>query len=275
MIAGCGKLVPDGPDDGPAPVVVQPSDSSRFKVLFRTSSAIADTVANVSRADIFIYSSDGMKQLLDTRSWHHLPDSLVFSAPAGDKTVVAVINSPRDFNMEALGRYDSMELLTSTFSEDSPARPLMSGSCNVPADGSATMYVTPLLARVKLGEISNSMKGYTRLENPRIYLENISTAAEVLRTGGFRPSEMIDDPPRAYLPYDIGVFSQNPGTQLFCYPNDSAESIGTPLTNLVLECEIKGNTRTFAVPLKSVRRNSTTFVDLEVKDSLNFESKVY
>ena len=273
LVAGCTGLSPD--DDGDVPVVVQPADSCRFTVRFRMLSGIADTVSRVSRADVFIYSADGLKELEGSRSWNFLPDSLVFSGPVGDKTVVAVLNSPRDFNLDALQRYDSIELLTCPFDEDSPSRPLMSGLCNVSPDGSSTLSVTPLMARVKLGEISNGLKNYVRLEDPRIYLENISTDAEILRTGGFRPSGMIDMPGKVSLPYDIGIFPQTPGTELFCYPNDSPESIGTPLTNFVLECEIKGETKTFTVPINSIRRNSTTYVDISVTDENTFESKVY
>jgi hypothetical protein len=151
----------------------------------------------------------------------------------------------------------------------------MSGQCEVASGTGRQLTLSPLLARIKLGEISNSMSGYVRLENPRIRLDNMNAWAELLRTNGFRPSELIEKPPSKPLPYDIGIFSQTPGTELYCYPNDSPLDAGTPATVFVLECEISGATCSFSISLPSVGRNTTTRIDVSVSGPDSFESKVY
>lgn len=256
-------------------VWVQP-DSNRFTVFFRITDNIADTTHRVGRLNLFVYNADGLRELLLERRYDFLPDSAVFYCNAATVSVVAVANSPLEFNRSALERYDSIELLTYSFEDDSPERPLMSGQLQAESGSARTIVLTPLLARVLAGELSNKLKGYVRLEDPRIYLQNMNANAELLRTAGFNPSETLPSPPVQRLPYDIGVFSQCPGTELFCYPNDAEEAtMGNPSTVFVLECEIQGATRRFSVPLPAIRRNSTTRVDITVTGETTCESKVY
>ncbi len=272
LISSCSPGIPDTYDNYQIDV---PPDSCSFTVCFSLSDNTSDIPHGVQKLDVFVYDADGLKSLLDTRSYDFLPDSILLYGPEGDRLIVAVANSPLAFNHEALARYDSIELLCYNFSDDSPKAPLMSGMCEVGPDGRGQTTLTPLMARVQLGEISNTMKGYARLEDPRIYLSNMNGSAELLRSMGFRPSETIQDPPVVSLPYDIGIFPQNPGTELFCYPNDSPVTIGTPATALVLECEIGGVTHSFSTPLPSVCRNTTTHVDLCISGPDEFDSRIY
>ena len=267
---------PELPFTHPSDEVYVQADTSRFTVRFRVSDATADTLRHIGRTDIFVYDADGLRRILVSRSYDFLPDSAVFFCPAKAVTVVAVANSPRDFNTSALERYDSIELLTYRFEEDSPEMPVMSGQKDLAAGESASLRLSPLLARIMLGEVSNKLKGYVRLEDPRIFLENINATAEVLRTEGFHPSETVRTPPVRSLPYDIGIYSQSPGTELFCYPNDSEEAtIGTPATEFVFECEVNGSTQQFRTALPAIRRNSTVHVDVTVTGETTFESKIY
>ena len=263
-------------DPLPSDEVWLQTDTSRFTVFFKVTDNTADTTRTVRRLNIFVYDADGLRELLLERRYDFLPDSAVFYCKARNVSVVAVADSPREFNSSALERYDSIELLTYSFSDDSPTQPVMSGQQDVESGGRGTLVLTPLLARIITGEVSNKLKGYVRLEDPRIYLENMNASAELLRTAGFLPSETLQSPPVKRLPFDIGVFSQTPGTELFCYPNDSEEAtIGNPATVFVLECEIQGATRRFSVPLPGIRRNSTTRVDITVTGETTCESKVY
>ena len=274
LVSGChGPVAADDPGQEPQITVTQ--DSSRFSVIFHKESAIADTACTVRRLDLFIYDADGVKRLLTTRRWRFLPDSAVFTAPVQGIIAVAVANSTLDFNTAALQRYDSIEQLSYNYSDDSPSAPLMSGQCNVEAGEDARLVLSPLMTRVKTGEIVNELKGYLLLENPRIYLEHMNRAAEVLRTKGFRAAETVKSPPKTSLPWDIGIFPDRPGKELFCYPNDSPHTIGNPATAFVLECEIRDSTCRFRVPLDSLRRNSTVAVDIRISTPTTFESKVY
>ena len=272
LIASCAKPAPDLYDSEQIEV---PPDSSSFRIGFSVQNGISDSPLPIQRLDVFVYNADHVGELLDMRRYDFLPDSLLLYGPGLDRLVVAIANSPHEFNAGALARFDSIELLTYNYTDDSPAAPVMSGMCEVAAEGNASITLTPLMARVQLGEISNYMERYVRLENPRLYLDNMNSSAEVLRTVGFRPSETVSNPPRTSLPYDIGIFPQNPGTELFCYPNDTPGTIGTPPTALVLECEISGVTRRFSTSIPSIERNSTTRIDLSVSGPESFESRIY
>ena len=251
-------------------------DSTWFTIAIDKSCNISDTLPPMNRLDIFLYGADGLKDLEHYETTSVVPDTLRIRAASRIMTAVAIVNSPRSFNRAAIERYDSIELLCYEFDEDSPDAPVMSGICTLEPGRDGTLTVTPLMSRVVLTEISNTMKGYVRLEDPRIYLENMSAYAEVLRTEGFRPTEMREGYITAKLPFDIGIFKQNPCTTLYCYPNDSPEpTVGSPETTMVLECEISGTTRRFSVKLPSLKRNSTQHVELTVNGAESFESKVY
>lgn len=272
LIAACAKPAPDVYDS--EQITVTP-DSCSFCIRFTKQSGISDYPLPVKRLDLFIYDADRVGELQDRLRYDFMPDSVLLYGPGNDRLVVAIANSPHEFNEGALSRFDSIELLTYDFADDSPQFPVMSGMCEVAAGGSASITLTPLMARIQLGEISNNMQRYVRLENPRLYLDNMNSSAEVLRTVGFRPSETVSDPPRTPLPYDIGIFPQNPGTELFCYPNDTPGTVSTPATSLVLECEIGGSTCSFCTAIPSIGRNSTTRIDLSVNGQDSFESRIY
>lgn len=251
-------------------------DSCWFTLDFSIDNKITDSLLTVRRLDVLVYDADGIGSLESWKTCYGIPENLMIKGSRRTKTVVALANSPRSLSRRAIDRYDSIELLSYEFSEDSPEEPLMSGSCSMSPDSPGHISLTPLMSRVQLCEISNLMTGWVRLEDPRIYLRNVNPAAEVMRVSGFRPAEVEDTPVRQQLPYDIGAFSQHPGTGVYCYPNDSPDAtIGTPRTSLVLECEIKGETCRFPVELESIARNTTVHVDITVSGPGTYESKVY
>ena len=251
-------------------------DSCMFKLAFSVQCGISDNQPAIEHLDVLVYDMDGIGGLESWEQFETLPDSVQIKGAKRAKTIVAIANSPRSFSRKAIERYDSIELLCYDFDEDSPEKPLLSGICSLEPEQSGLLYLTPLMSRVQLCEICNTMKNYVRLENPRIFLENMNTSAEILRFSGFRPSEILDAKQKQNLPYDIGIFPQHTMTDLFCYPNDSAEaSPGNPHTVMVLECEILNSNCRFPVDLGSIERNKTVHVDLSVAGPGLFESKVY
>lgn len=255
--------------------IVIHADSSRYTICFSVENHFTDSLIRQDRLDIFLYNTDGLKELELWRRYDSMPDSVCFLCPKRLYTAVAIVNSPRSFNRKAIERFDSIELLSYEFDEDSPAAPIMSGICNLRPDGASVINLQPLMSRVTLAGITNTMKNYVLLEDPRIYLENMNAGAEILRAEGFRPSEIREGYITAALPYDIGLFRQTPGTSLFCYPNDApSPTMGTLATALVLECEIKGTTCRFPVSLPSLRRNSTVSVELTVNGPGYWEATI-
>lgn len=251
-------------------------DSCLFEICVDIRNNISDSTMRVQQLDVFIYDADGLQEL---ESWQHfdgLRDTVRVKGAKRAKTVVAIANSPRSFNRKAIERYDSIELLNYDFEEDSPEQPIMGGICSLGYERPGTVTLEPLFSKVVLCEVSNLMKAYVRMEDPRIYLQNINESAEVLRKSGFRASEGGTVGKKYKLPYDIGVFPQQLNFELLCYPNDSAEAtMGTPRTSLVLECEISGETCRFTVELPELGRNRKINVDISVSGPQLFESKVY
>jgi len=219
----------------------------------------------VRRLDLFVYSQDGTQPLLGYARYDgQLPDTLALKVPEGTHRAVGIANSPHNFNLNALGRFDAMEKLTYGFSDDDPAWPVLGGTCGSVRD-TGTVRMTPLLCRIVLASVANTMDGYELLESPRIRIRDIPDTAEILREEGFRPSELIDAGPWAELPCDIGYFPQEPGTVLWCYPNDTPENVlGTPRPCLEFACRIRGEDCSFELPLPPLSRGCTVEVELVI-----------
>ena len=73
------------------------------------------------------------------------------------------------------------------------------------------------------------------------------------------------DSPAAYLPNDIGLYTQYPGMLLYAYPNETASTPTTPPTELILEYEINGQTRIYSRTIHPLERGSYTPVDIVIK----------
>lgn len=195
-----------------------------------------------------------------------------------DGYVVVAIAGCRTLNVEALEVLDAMELVKSSYRNDDPEHPLLSGTCTIWSDDDDdewTLVMRPLFCKIALGNVSNTMKNYVRLEEPSVYLKNVNSDAEILRSDGFRPVELLDSVCRRDLPYDIGMYPQQPGTSTYAYPNDYEEAtLGTPRTTLVLEGKIKGEICRFPVELPALKRGEKVEVDIDVSTPTEYHSFV-
>ena len=217
--------------------------------------------AEVKRTDIFVYEQEGTGALCSHKELHDLPDTLKIRTTPGKKTYVGICNFPFKFNLQGLQKYDSMELLTINFQDDDPSVPLLSGQ----SGDEGIIALTPLLCSVTLSSVSNALDGYELLENPRVWLSGINPFAEVLRSEEFRLKEELENIEKTQLPNDIGFYTQYPGTTLYCYPNDTPETIlGTERTVFNFECEINGETCRFTKTLPPMPRGSAAKVDITV-----------
>lgn len=235
----------------------------------------------IDSVDLFIYRDEAVKTLelhkripyLDSAGRIYA-DTLLLSK--GSKVAVAAANLCRYPDIDRLNSYESVELLSMNYENDNPERPVMSGISVFTAGERCEVELRPLLCTIVLSEVSNNLTGYTCLENPRCYLENVSESAEIFRETGFRPSGLLDRTEKVSLPCDVGLLTQYPDSHLHCYPNDSQEgTVGTPRTCFTFECEIKGETCTFSAELPSLTRASTHTVELTVNSKKDFRYKVY
>ena len=182
----------------------------------------------VRHADIFVYSDGKMKKLEGFAHLESASDSASFLLPVGDKIAVCIANSGRQFNAEALGSYDSMEILRLYYSDEVKGAPMMRGTAVCCAGDTLGIKAESPLCSVELTSVEHSFPGYKRLEDPVVYVEKANAFVEALRFDSFIPSETVSDTSGMRglmwdrLPCDIGMYPQYPGTILQFYPNESA-----------------------------------------------------
>lgn len=187
----------------------------------------------------------------------------------GSKIIIAIANSPYEFNLKALQCFDSAELLTMYYRDENPQFPLMS-AISFSDEDSIFLKLKALLCPVKVLSISNSTDKL--LSHPRLSLRKINASAEMLRSDGFRPSITIDSPAEishpqmmfSQLPLDLGSDTCHPMTTLYCYPQDTETSLGTPRTEIVLSAEVEGSTQHYATPLPKAGRGKTIVINLNI-----------
>lgn len=187
----------------------------------------------------------------------------------GSKIIIAIANSPYEFNLKALQCFDSAELLTMYYRDENPQFPLMS-AISFSDENSISLNLKALLCPVKVLSISNSTDKL--LSHPRLSLRKINASAEMLRSDGFRPSITIDSPAEishpqmmfSQLPLDLGSDTCHPMTTLYCYPQDTETSLGTPRTEIVLSAEVEGSTQHYATPLPKAGRGKTIVINLNI-----------
>ena len=218
----------------------------------------------VKTLDLFVYGADGLRSQERQITLEEPQDTILLPTLPGEKILVGIANSPRRFNQKALERYDAMEQLTFNFADDNPAQPILGGFCTT-ENHDGEIRLQSLLCRIVLMKVANTMDGYDLLEDPQVRLRDLPDAAEILRQEEFRPTELIDAAKWAQLPCDVGYFPQEPGIELWCYPNDTPEDVlGVPRPTLELQCSIRGQKCSFEVPLPPLPRASTKEVTLTI-----------
>ena len=248
---GCQER-PDPPPPEPGPVVKQDS------TVFRTQLTVRAPYP-VRSLDIFVYRADGMRDL--ELYLHADADSAILCLKDTlPRTVAAVANARGRFNPKGLNHYDSLGELRARLEDDSPQAPLMSGIGPL----GQPLLLTPLLCTVELISVTNYYSGDVLAENPRVWLENVNSEADIFRDQGFTVRDAHTSK-KLNLPSDIGLYTQYPGIRLYCYPNDLPNpNAGNPATELVLQCEIKGETRTYRHTLHPIFRGETLQLDLQL-----------
>lgn len=228
----------------------------------------------VRRADLFIYDTGGIRALETHLALDSLPARLQVPATPGEKRVVCIANSPYAFNLNTLARCDAIEQLSYAFTDDDPDRPLLSAAGTTEACA-VTLLPRPMLCRVRLAAVSNTLDGYELLEEPCVRLCDLPHSAEILRESDFRPSELIDTGPWTALPCDVGFFTQEPDIDLWCYPNDTPEEVlGVPRPTLEFRCKIRGETCSFEVPLPPLARGGAVEAELTIDGPGSFRYRV-
>lgn len=238
----------------------------------------------VSVLDVFVYGAGGSRELeshvrLGADAMNEICGGGCLPVESGSespRTVVVVANCPKAFNLKALAKMDSMELLEYEFREDDPSRPLMSGATTFTPGVDGLVEISPLLCEVVLNSVSNGLDGYELLESPSVRLCDVAPSARLLQLRDFRPQEVISSGELSSLPYDVGFYTQKPSISLWCYPNDTPETtLGAPHTSMEFNCRILGEDCVFPISLPPLGRASRTSVDLIINGPADFNCKIY
>lgn len=255
---------PDPGPEGPAPEP-QPEPTFVTKVSFKPAGDIGET--EISCADIFLYGRDGTSPLERHVRIDNPDADVILETGAGEWRMVAILNSKLKFNTAALSKYDSMRLLEVKFEDEDPTRPVMSGEAVLTAGSPCVVQVKPMLSRVILTSVTNTLEDYVLMEDPQVWLTGIPVSARLLQDKDFRPSQTINEGSRVILPHDVGFYTAEFGTVLWCYPNDTpATTLGSSRPSMKLSCTIEGEVKTFDIPLPPIPRASTVSVSFILPD---------
>ena len=244
----------------PAKVEV-PIDSTDYK----WSVVLPDGIP-AQKLDLFIYNGKKelvhkLEMLIEEGESSGFSRGIELALPTGPKTAVAVFNNPKEFNPKALESFDKCSLITYSFEDDDPARPIMGAV----AEAGDTLKALPLMSRISVKAVSNTMDDYVLLENPRLRLRNINASAQLFGKSEYLPSEFVDKGEWKALPYDVGMFRQETDIDLFCYPNDSDDSEYAPdRTILELEAQVDGKLCSYLMPCPRIPRNSVLEAEIIV-----------
>ena len=223
---------------------------------------------DIARLDVFVFNDDGIRRM-DSYCSFDRPDTpyLDINSSAGDKLVVVLANCiGHSFTADEFRSYESLGNLMWRLEDEDPARPVMSGECQISAGaaGYTALQLTPLLSDVCLDhlKVDFSGRGYRSrtLENCRVFLTNLSGSCEIMRRDGFRITELenagVLDPEFLARMKHPEMVSRNaiPGywapVDLYCYPNDSAEDgPGSPHTRMVVQGDIDGVTYYYPIDI--------------------------
>lgn len=266
LCASCARQM----DPVPEPPVLEPvQDSVCFLV------AVDSAAFPVRSLDVLVYSSEGTQDLEAHRrlEGHSVEQDIKINLLKGEKKLVAVANSSRPLNLASLSRYDGAKALSFEFNEDDKSFPLMSAEADF-KNNKAELKFHALRGYVMLSSISNGLDDYELLEEPRVRLRFINNSAKILQFKDFYPTEMLDYGPWTDLPYDIGLYPQEPGTVLYCFPNSTAAAYSTSSTQFEFECKVLGEVCSYLITLPAIERSDTVRVELSVAGRYDYSSRV-
>lgn len=216
----------------------------------------------VSTLDLFLYT-DCLQEHLTLKDSAYV---LLHLEPGLTYRVIAIANIRGRFNDAALSHYDVWQAFETSLYSEEPSKPVMCADLVLTpeANDTTTVELAPLLCTIQIRSVTQYISDDTLIENPRVYLKGCSTRARPFGEGRIAPLDQQDTAP-VFLPCDIGLYSQYPGTCLYAYPNEVPETATSPATELVMEYELDGNTREYRKTLHPLERGSWKPVDIELR----------
>ena len=247
--------LPEEPEK-PAEEPSDPKDTLARTLIFRAAEWPVSTI------DLFLYT-DCLQEHLTLRD----SSSVLLNLEQGQSyRIVAIANIRGRFNDAALAHYDAWQAFETSLSDEDPAKPVMCATMDLTTEKGDTALVelAPMLCTIQIRSVTQYISDDTLIENPRVFLTGCSTRVRPFGEGRIAPLEQQDTDP-VFLPCDIGLYSQYPGTCLYAYPNEVPETATSPATELVMEYELNGKTREYRKALHPLERGCWEPVDIELR----------
>ena len=229
----------------------------------------ADDWHLIRRLDLFVFNDDEIGALdAYTRSYAYSPASVTVHSASGDKRLVVIANHtfPDDI-VAQIYSYEDLRRTVVSFTDDHPSFPVMSGETPFTAEagGACSITLEPLMSSIEIRALRVKMDDGQTLKDVRVYLTGVGNRAELLRQGGFLPSETLNngslsETDLGRLAYSgmvykyLGSGRTGGGSYgsavLYCYPNEAPEeSFASPYTRLVVEGTLDGQTVYYPIPI--------------------------
>lgn len=198
---------------------------------------------------------------------------------SGDKIIVAISSEgDASYDYADIRDYRTLSAREQDFRSEDPACPVVSGEAKT---GQAFILLKPLLVKLRINSLLADFRLHPYssavMENVKVYLTNIPSSSPILGKREAPPSSWLnlggyfaDD--AATIVHPEMVYSETgnvgrevvfPSLELFCYSSGvKEESFGAPLSKLVFEAVIDGETWYYPILLKDLERGDFVSMDI-------------
>ena len=214
--------------------------------------------------DLFFFNDDRLQRLDAYQRIEGSAGTAATGASRSGKKILAVLgNSSYDrYEWADIRSLDALRKKRVRLQDEDPSFPLLTAMLPIEtADGRRIqVQLKPFTARIEIRSLRCDFSGHpyaeAQVENVRLYLTNVNTAAPLLSDTLATPTEFINvgrlqvsdledflhpEQVCVSLKDPVGRQMVHPGTTLYCYENTAAETgVGTPSTRLVIEGKLAG-----------------------------------
>ena len=198
---------------------------------------------------------------------------------SGDKIIVAISSDGSDpYDYADIRDYRTLSAREQDFLSEDPACPVVSGEAKT---GQATILLRPLLSKLRINSLLADFRLHPYsgavMEDVKIYLTNIPSSSPILGKRDAPPSSWLnlggysaDDVAATAHPEMVYAEAGNvgkeviyPSVELYCYPSGiREETFGAPLSKLVFEARIDGETWYYPILMKDLERGDFLSMDI-------------
>ena len=237
---------------------------------------IAKTTAGT--LDLFFFNDDALLTLDAYQRFEDLSEGVVEGASrTGDKLVAGILNRQGDiWSWSDINSFQRLSERISDLTEDRTPAPVMTGLVRIRAgkDRRGVLELKPLLTRISLHSLCCDFHARPYkdavLEDVKVYLVNINRTVSFFDDGSATvPASWLNmgglenDGDGVSLGDVSGMIL--PDAAFYCYPNSTVEeSLGRPLTRLVIEGTLLGERYYYPVNLPAIGRAEDIVLDVTI-----------